>query len=691
MERRSYESRMGTSTENEKPNPNLSLLLEDAGDITDLDDQRDFFNKHDTYLRSGEIAEDFSKLSLQDQWETIRRMSRSPELGTFFGADRVMLAFAGELIREGKRIDSLLTSQNLEERVELIFLTRSLLDALGDTAASGRGAYFQARLKHLALLKGYRTDEHPIIRVAAIGALGGFAMEGSEHVYGENSLRPNLWEPAIHLENKKMQSQVAPSDRSVRIDYMARVSRDAIAGVDDTGYVQALGRYQDQNEVDFFPFGSFLDRRESGEGVSYGGGHVLREFMRPVLREGLKKEMHVDLCELSLREQIELFKYLNTSTPEEAEAVFANAREYGIPYLQTFLVAERQPEVVATIQTLARGEDKEGARSIFQTYGEIVLAIDKEAEVMIREKMKDSSTIDTELLRKRVNEELLQKAGTFFKEASRAVLSGNQYQLEGIFNAYKKESLLFCGLFKSAFEIGGEAVIDQLRGVELYSCGSNDPFLDSERGAIEKMIKRNWDEHESVIQKDVLENYRKAADPTSGAKFYLLKKDGSLIGLIRFNEIEALGERMVQVGSFNVDRSLQGSMIGTAFLERTLGIESADKPLYATTVMEDAISSAYVKRFGFVFRGVHFLEGGMIEAKMVRDHRLNAERVIEKKDRKSFRIDLVKNREDLIHLLERCEHDDLMITKFDRVSGSSTLRDVTVEPIYSFAKSQRKE
>ncbi len=369
-------------------------------------------------------------------------------------------------------------------------------------------------------------------------------------------------------------------------------------------FVDFIAKEDTRPRLRFERFAPFVtDMQRAGLGQDREAFEITREYMRPELRSALEENLDVDLTELSLREQIELFKYLNTSTAEEAEEVFANAREYGVTYLQTFLVAERQPEAVKTIQEIAGG-DKEKARQIFERFGEIVKDAQDNVTNILREKLQnpDSATIEME---QELRNELLSRAGMFFESAAKASKSGSSSSIDAVLSRYEKETVLFASFFKTLHaEIGNDALYN-VRGLSLgIERGAR--VTRDEREEMEKIMRLNWIKEGKEVVDQVVSEFNASLTGERGDRSYLhiLKKDQKVMAFIRFEERPDLGPGAVYAGSLNVRTDVRGSALGEVLMHEAVLGEAKDHVIHAYVDAKAEVGVAYVEKLGAVLEGV---------------------------------------------------------------------------------------
>lgn len=369
-------------------------------------------------------------------------------------------------------------------------------------------------------------------------------------------------------------------------------------------FVDFIAKEDTRPRLRFERFAPFVtDMQRAGLGQDREAFEITREYMRPELRSALEENLDVDLTELSLREQIELFKYLNTSTAEGAEEVFANARKYGVPYLQTFLVAERQPDAVKTIQEIALG-DKDKARQIFERFGEIAKEAQDNVATILRDKLQnpDSATLEME---RELRNELLARAGQFFISAAKAVKSKSPDSLFSVLSRYEKETVLFASFFKTLHaEIGNDALYN-VRGLSLgIERGAR--VTKDEREEMEKIMRLNWIKEGKEVVDQVVSEFNASLTGERGDRSYLhiLKKDQKVMAFIRFEERPDLGPGAVYAGSLNVRTDVRGSSLGEVLMHEAVLGEAKDHVIHAYVDAKAEVGVAYVEKLGAVLEGV---------------------------------------------------------------------------------------
>jgi len=168
--------------------------------------------------------------------------------------------------------------------------------------------------------------------------------------------------------------------------------------------------------------------------------------------------------------------------------------------------------------------------------------------------------------------------------------------------------VIFAQLFRDAFKGAASKVdFEKIRGVRLDQ-RSPSSFSDEERGEMLDVFDENWADQDQVAAESFRGDLERGFDSKNeNTHFYLTKKDGKIIGFIRFDERNDLEPGAYYAGSFNVRPEYRGSAVGDAMMDKTLEHEAKEHVLYAHVVADAAVGARYVEN-GLVVTGVKWIE-----------------------------------------------------------------------------------
>jgi ribosomal protein S18 acetylase RimI-like enzyme len=169
--------------------------------------------------------------------------------------------------------------------------------------------------------------------------------------------------------------------------------------------------------------------------------------------------------------------------------------------------------------------------------------------------------------------------------------------------------ILLASVVRGAKELTGKPLaISELAGLSIRSVTPQE-VESNERGAtVNKMralLDSNWTDKGKDAAAGAREGLENALrNPEGKTRFYILERDGKLLGFMRFDDMPDLGKKTRYAGSFNVIPSLQNASLGSAFFRETLASEGKDHTVLAHALATDRAASLYVEDFGFVITGV---------------------------------------------------------------------------------------
>ncbi|MBD3251404.1 GNAT family N-acetyltransferase, partial [Candidatus Uhrbacteria bacterium] len=144
---------------------------------------------------------------------------------------------------------------------------------------------------------------------------------------------------------------------------------------------------------------------------------------------------------------------------------------------------------------------------------------------------------------------------------------------------------------------------EELRGVEMQQRLPKE-LSDEDQESMMRIAQENWKDvklkHAALTSLE-----EKFASEDDQTRFHLLKKDGKILGFVRFDDLEN-GD--LYAGSLNISPTLRGSAIGEALLNEVMVREGEDRPIHAHADPTASVLTAYIERFGFVIEGTEEVE-----------------------------------------------------------------------------------
>jgi predicted GNAT family N-acyltransferase len=203
-------------------------------------------------------------------------------------------------------------------------------------------------------------------------------------------------------------------------------------------------------------------------------------------------------------------------------------------------------------------------------------------------------------------------------------MNGHFGQVEKI----KTDIELFKSAFRTLYEEGIITDFSEVAGVEL-GVKSPEDLSEEDRDAMRAMYDSNYGEssgYSPEFRETIFHGLDEAFTKKEGARFYVLKKEGKLIGYNRFEDLPDTedGRHRKYVGSFNVSPEYRGSKLGDKMFDDCLAQETGNETIveaYADPTLP--ITSHYLETNGFVATGIEDV-GGRPLLRIVRDPELNA-------------------------------------------------------------------
>gem|GEM_PF-3646725 len=414
-------------------------------------------------------------------------------------------------------------------------------------------------------------------------------------------------EEASHLERL-----IIPDASSYVEDRIGRLSRDAIASFDQSMTPQsfawfdarALPEGMDHQVVHFTLFDEMEKQKEAGRPESRAGtniGTLLQELHRPQMRAALEKDMGVSLAELSLREQIQLLKYLMTTSVEDAQESFAAMKKFGLNAARSFLSCEYGQHLGDTIVQLAGQADESAAKMIFQKYCEIVDITERATSDL----MEEFFVVDRgrPLDREKLDNELLARAkdiiAAFVRQDTSPSSRFSAQDASEKLDRFAQDTVLFASMFKTLAK-GKTLDFSEVKGISFEMATTTELSAEDKR-AMTEISWENWKRIPTMTD-FIRSNFQeKLADTVSDARWYVLRKNGEIVAFCRF---ENRKDHDVYWGSFNVAPSLQDSALGGAVLQEAFEKEGEHRNIIANFHPRTPAGVSYVERYGFMITGV---------------------------------------------------------------------------------------
>ncbi|MSR85065.1 N-acetyltransferase [Candidatus Uhrbacteria bacterium] len=373
------------------------------------------------------------------------------------------------------------------------------------------------------------------------------------------------------------------------------------------------------------------DPRLAGRTVSFGSGQT-REYASPDMID-LKEYVGLSTVDERMRSMVNLevgnklwekipVNYSGLSEDEQTrvtdivgamnsveQATFITfISKFKIEGLRTFLSAEGDAKQGKKIYLLVQELGDPMARTIFRRYNEL-LNLTRKTTKDLTDQVFESAK-DYSLDRAQLNGELIARAKRVlldFADKARDQKKKHFYAEDLIKNLehYEEDLILFTSVCKTVGKKQG-IKFEELHHVEYISDRLPKELSDQEKDEIKEVLRMNWVDQDKIAAG----NFKKALEEklhinNAKTRFTLLKKDGHVIGFIRFDERPDLGERVLYGGSFNIHPDYRGSSIGNALMKRTID-DKAKKGfvLHAHVVPDAIVGTSYVEDMDHIITGI---------------------------------------------------------------------------------------
>ena len=377
----------------------------------------------------------------------------------------------------------------------------------------------------------------------------------------------------------------------------------------------------------------------SEQGNRDGEAMLIHDFTylsRPDIRQLITETIGINLSRISIPEQISFLEWAKKQPVAEIERVREFIGNYGINGVRTFFsVDENRGSIILSIGERVQPDI---ATAVFEKHAELLDAA-KQASAYIGSVFKGeipSSAIRT------IESGLLGKATQLLKDFyAIAFREGPNSSQDDIldpavldehfkeFEKIKADIELWKGGFRTLYEEGIIKNFSDIVGTE-FGAKSPEELTEEDKNAMRTMYDENYPEsagYSDEFRETLFRGLEEAFAKKDGTRFYVLKKDGKLIGYNRFEDLpETEGDARPRkyVGSFNVAPEYRGSKLGDKMFDDCLAQETRDGSIitaYADPTLP--ISAHYLETNGFVATGIENI-GGRPLLRIISDPDMNA-------------------------------------------------------------------
>jgi ribosomal protein S18 acetylase RimI-like enzyme len=322
------------------------------------------------------------------------------------------------------------------------------------------------------------------------------------------------------------------------------------------------------------------------------------------LSNDLWRAARIRLADLAPTSQSWIMEAAGMLTTAQQKEVVEFSKKYGLDGIRAFLSSSVDPDRQFTgFPALEKRLGPPLMRTILARYNEILRLSEQQTPSLIEEVFTDGSSPNIE--REKLEREFVRRAAMILEDASKTSQEPKVLaeQILKRLDRYSADLVLFASVFKTAFKGKRRVPFEELKGVEFATKRPNE-LMDAEREDMLKIAEENWKDvqlkHAALTSLE-----EKLNECECDTRFYLLKKDGELIGFLRF---DGLPDGSLYAGSLNISPAMRGSAIGEALLNEVLAREGSGRPVHAHADPRADVLTAYVERFGFVIEGTEDVE-----------------------------------------------------------------------------------
>ncbi|OGG52462.1 hypothetical protein A3H16_04120 [Candidatus Kaiserbacteria bacterium RIFCSPLOWO2_12_FULL_53_8] len=371
---------------------------------------------------------------------------------------------------------------------------------------------------------------------------------------------------------------------------------------------------------------------------------LLQDFItltHPSVRKGIESPMSVLLSQLSIREQLQLLKYVRTANSSAFDELRIFGERFREPGLRTFLLTaddkELRQKVYEFTYTRFEGDNRQGyggyspvfgqidkiAHKVFGAYGQLVKSIDSVGDYL-REAFGNESSAAAE----KIVERQLDRARNLLSSAYDS--KSNPDQLLALIENANAENALFLDTYKTIKAENPGLRLEEIPAVQSSIMSgqellSNQQLLDS----VEKIYAKNYQPETAKL---LLDRFRESlSDPDSKFDLIAHEFNGQPIPIAFMLTTES-GNNRAYVSALNIDQEFAGARPGMILLQKVSAMARDGKVVEAVAAPD--IARGYVLG-GCVANGIVRDVDGSVDFHVVFDSQINA--TLRSRDRNAYR------------------------------------------------------
>jgi len=330
----------------------------------------------------------------------------------------------------------------------------------------------------------------------------------------------------------------------------------------------------------------------------------------------LAEEAGIGTLQFSWGEQITLASILSNQNIDSN-----NLRNFVKKYkeggLKTFIsIIHGGKEMGDKILTLGEKLPEQSASKIFTKYGEIVDVVEN-IIIHLKESCGEACAQDPEIISK-IREQMLLEGKNFLKKIDISDDNTDLLEIEKYLERFKMDIVIFKNIFKAILSEEKDFSIKDFSELSLNRTYSSEQIKPKEYEEMKEIIERNYKD-KPELKKIVLQSFNKSIEEGYNyTNFFLLKRNGKIIGFDRFDYEYEGKSGHAYFGSFNIDPEYCNSKLGGALFETTINESAQNFILHADCSPRDIFTMKYISS-GFVGIKLFTTKEGVEGMKIIRD------------------------------------------------------------------------
>lgn len=330
----------------------------------------------------------------------------------------------------------------------------------------------------------------------------------------------------------------------------------------------------------------------------------LRDFLflsSPLTRNLLKKELNVNLEEVSVKTRFFLLNFLKSKNSTGAELIKSFCSKFREEGLNGFLSLEMGAEIGDEILNIGNNLDYLVAKKIFIKISELTALIEKNDDEL-REVFGVSDANDCRELRLNLLAKTVKIIKDFSDSVSEAKTSNDKIDnLILDLERTKGELIILTTILKRTKAEGRDIKFNLIKDIHLEINRPGEEISEDDKEQIIRIAQINWQEQNPAIADEVIRGLKESLRDTKSQRCYTLKYKNEVIGFVRF---EPTKNNNLYVGSLNVIKDLRGLNIGNSLMDESIVREAENNVLEATASPRIPAACNYIDKLGFVATGI---------------------------------------------------------------------------------------